>query len=100
MFDKIAKMIKEKKLKASDCEYHTLRINKDGSKVRCIVLKGEKIAHIEIICPNCKQYSYFTQEWKQVSKAAQYRFKCRCPKCNFLIKVEKLKGGKKKKETG
>jgi len=94
MFDKISKIIAEKKLTASDCGYHTLRILENNGKIRCLVVKGENIVHIELICPKCGTYSYITQEWGEVSKAAKLRFKVKCPKCGFLIKVEKLKGKK------
>lgn len=94
--DKIAKIIAEKNLKASDAEYHTLRTLENGGKIRALVIKGENIAHIEYVCPSCKHAGYKTQEWKKVSKAAKYRFKTKCDKCGFLIKVEKLKGAKRK----
>ncbi|MEM5778206.1 MAG: hypothetical protein QXD43_01310 [Candidatus Aenigmatarchaeota archaeon] len=94
MFDKIDKIIKEKNLTTSNCDYHTLRILENNGKIRALVIKGEKIAHIELICPKCNAYNYFTQEWKQVSKAAKYRFDTKCPSCGFVIKVEKLKSSK------
>ncbi|MBU5575230.1 MAG: hypothetical protein QXF15_01515 [Candidatus Aenigmatarchaeota archaeon] len=91
MFGKIESIIKEKNLKLSDCDYHTMRSLENGGKIRALVLKGEKIAHVEYICPNCKNYEYKTIEWKQVSKGAKYRFTVDCGKCGFKIKVEKLK---------
>jgi RNase P subunit RPR2 len=97
MFDKIATIIKEKKLTAADCSYHTLRTLENNGKIRALVIKGEDILHIEIICPKCGKHSYFTQEWKQVSKAAKIRFTVVCPNCDNKIKVEKLKGKKDKK---
>jgi len=95
MFDKIDSIIKEKKLTPATCEYHTLRVLENNGKVRALVVKGESIVHIEVICPKCGAYDYQTQEWKKVSKGAKYRFETKCPKCGFDIKVEKLKGGKK-----
>jgi predicted nucleic-acid-binding Zn-ribbon protein len=92
MFDKIDSIIKEKKLTAADCEYHTLRTLENNGKVRCLVVRGENIAHIEFICPKCGNYDYHTQEWKQVSKAAKIRFNAKCSKCGNNVKVEKLKG--------
>ena len=94
MFDKIDKIINEKKLTPSNCDYHTLRILENNGKIRALVIKGEKTAHIELICPKCNAYNYFTQEWKQVSKGAKYRFEAKCPACGFVVKVEKLKGAK------
>ncbi|MEM5814425.1 MAG: hypothetical protein QXD77_01260 [Candidatus Aenigmatarchaeota archaeon] len=95
--DEIAKIISEKKLKAADAEYHTMRVLENGGKIRCLVAKGDNVAHIEYVCPNCKHSAYKKQEWKQVSKQARYRFSTKCDKCGFEIKVEKLKGGKKPK---
>lgn len=91
MFKEIENMIKSRKLTIKDCDYHTLRNLENNGKIRALVLKGEKIVHIELICPNCGKYSYYTQEWKSVSKAAKYRFKTKCPKCGFLIKIAKLR---------
>ena len=97
MFDKIDKIIAEKKLTPTTCDYHTLRILESNGKIRALVIKGENIIHIELICPKCGAYDYHTQEWKKVSKGAKYRFEVKCPKCGFDIKVEKLKGGPKRK---
>ena len=96
MFDKINSIITEKKLTPATCDYHTLRTLENNGKVRALVIKGENVIHIEIICPKCGDYSYQTQEWKKVSKGAKYRFEAKCSKCGFSVKVEKLKGGKQK----
>ena len=96
MFDKIQKIITEKKLTPADCAYHTLRSLENNGKVRALVVKGDNTIHIELICPFCGIYTYVTQEWGNVSKAAKIRFKTKCPKCGKTIKVEKLKGKKKK----
>jgi len=95
MFDKIESIIKEKKVTSADCEYHTLRILENNGKVRALVIKGEKIVHIEFICSKCGNYEYKTQEWGKVSKGAKYRFEAKCSKCGNAIKVEKLKSAKK-----
>jgi phage FluMu protein Com len=94
MFDKIDKIISEKKLTSSTCDYHTIRILENGGKIRALVIKGESIVHVELICPKCGNYDYNTQEWKQVSKGAKYRFEIKCSKCGNIVKVEKLKGKK------
>jgi len=95
--EKISAMIKERGLKPADCAYHTLRELENGGKIRVLVVKGEKNAHIEYICPQCKHTDCVTQEWKEVSKAAKIRASVKCAKCGFMMKVEKLKGGKKSK---
>ncbi len=97
MFDKIQKIIKEKNLTATDCSYHTLRTLENKGKIRALAIKGEDVIHIELICPFCNAYSYVTQEWGKVSKGSKFRFKVKCPKCEKLIKVTKLKGKKSKK---
>jgi len=94
MFDKIDKIIAEKKLTPATCDYHTLRVLENNGKVRALVAKGENIVHIELICPKCGEYSYQTEEWKQVSKGAKIRFTIKCQKCGNIVKVEKLKGAK------
>jgi len=94
MFDKIDKIIAERKLGAADCDYHTLRALENNGKIRALVVKGENIIHIELICPKCGNYDYHTEEWKQVSKAAKIRFSIKCPKCGNTVKVGKLKGKK------
>jgi len=100
--DGISKIIAEKKLRAKDAEYHTIRILENGGKVRALVVKGDNTLHIEYTCPNCKHSAYKKQPYAAVSKAARCRFSTKCDKCGFEIKVEKLKGGKKpkKKEEG
>jgi endogenous inhibitor of DNA gyrase (YacG/DUF329 family) len=94
MFDKIQKIIAEKKLNPKECEYHTLRTLENNGKVRALVIKGDNTVHIELICPKCGTYSYTTQEYKKVSKASKIRFRTECPKCGNKVKVEKLKGKK------
>lgn len=92
MFDKIDKVIADRKLGAADCEYHTIRSLENNGKIRALVIKGEPVLYVEFICPKCGNYDYHTEEWKQVSKAAKIRFIAQCPKCGEKIKVEKLKG--------
>lgn len=94
MFDKIDKIIAEKKLTAADCDYHTLRPLENNGKIRALVVKGENIIHIELICPKCGNYDCQSQEWKPVSKAAKIRFTIKCSKCGENVKIEKLKGKK------
>ena len=94
MFNKINEIIREKKLTPSNCGYHTIRTLENNGKIRALVVKGEDIVHIEIICPFCGAYSYVIQEWGKVSKGSKFRFKVKCPKCGKLIKVTKLKGKK------
>ncbi len=94
MFDKIAKIISEKNLKASDCGYHTLRELENGGKIRALVLKGDSLVHVEYICPKCSNYGYKTQEWGGGKKTSKLRFETKCDKCGNTIKVEKLKGKK------
>ncbi len=96
MFDKIENIIKEKKLTSKNCDYHTLRTLENNGKIRALVIKGENVLHIEYVCPKCGHYDYQTQEWGKVSKGAKYRFEAKCSKCGTSIKVEKLKGKKKK----
>jgi ribosomal protein S27E len=94
MFDKIQKIISEKKLTPKDCEYHTLRNLENNGKVRVLVMKGDKTAYIELICPYCGNYTYVEQEYKHVSKASKIRLRVECSNCHKKTKVEKLKSKK------
>jgi len=91
MFDKIDNVIKERKLKPSDCSYHTMRELDNNGKIRALVIKGENKAHVEYICPKCGHYEYLMQDWKKVSKSSKFRFETICSKCKNIIKVPKLK---------
>ena len=95
---KIDDIIREKGLKPKDCSYHTIRALENNGRIRGMVIKGDNVIHIEYTCPKCGHKAYKAQEYKKVSKAAMYRFSTKCDKCGFNIKVEKLKGGKKKKK--
>ena len=96
MFDKIQKLIADKKLTPKDCEYHTLRTLENNGKVRVLVVKGENKAHAELICPYCGKYTYVEQEYKKVSKASKIRLRIECSNCGKKTKVDKLKSKKKK----
>lgn len=98
MFDKIDKIIKTRKLLPPDCTYHTLRSLENGGKLRVLVVKGEDIAHAELICPHCGKYTYEQQEYKKVSKTSKIRMRIECSNCHKKTKVEKLKAKKKKKD--
>ncbi len=93
----IDRIIQERKLKAADAGYHTLRPLENGGRVRCLVIKGEDQAHIEYVCPGCKHAAYKQQPWVTASKGSKFRFSTKCDKCGFEIKVPKLKGGPKEK---
>jgi len=91
---KIAAMIKEKGLTGKDCEFHTQRgvMNKKGElsgRVRVLVLKEDRIARVEYVCPECGNYGYIEKEWKRP-------FSFNCQKCGVLIRVPKLRAQIKK----
>lgn len=93
---KIESIIKERKLKPSDCSYHTRRdlSNKKGEvtgKVRILVIKGESKAQVEYKCPNCGYESYMETEWFKP-------FSFNCQKCNTVIKILKLREEFKKEQ--
>lgn len=86
---KIESIIKEKKLKPSDCAYHTWRdlSNKKGEytgKVRILVIKGEDKARVEYKCPMCFYEGYMETEWFKP-------FAFNCKKCSHTIKILKLR---------
>ena len=91
MFDKINSIIKEKKIKPSDCAYHTLRDLDNGGKIRVLAIKGEENATAEYICPFCGHSGVAEELWKRP-------FSIKCGSCGKTIKVPKLKGKKQKKK--
>ena len=94
MFDKIQKIIADKKLTPKECEYHTLRTLENNGKIRVLVIKGDSTAYIELICPYCGKYTYEEQEYKHVSKTSKIRLRAECSNCHKKTKVEKLKAKK------
>ena len=97
--DKIAKLVKDRKITPADCAYHTIRKD-DGGSYRVLVLKKEPgKAYVEYKCGKCGKEDFTTMPWKKVSKAAMYRGTIVCSKCKNKMKIGKLKGGKKKKQT-
>ena len=90
--EKIAVFIRKQNLKSSDCIYHTWRdvADRNGKltgKIRVLVpKKGDLagIAMVEYICPRCSYYGYMEKQWKRP-------FSIKCEKCNFTIRVPKLK---------
>ncbi len=90
MFNKIARFIKERGIKPSDCAYHTLRNLENNGKIRVLVLKGEDIARCEYICPYCSHYGYCEKRWNRP-------FSVKCENCGKSIRVPKLLSEFKKK---
>ena len=93
---KIESIIKEKKIKPSDCSYHTWRdlSNKKGEitgKVRVLVIKGEEKARVEYKCPYCGNEDYLETQWFK-----PFSFQCR--KCGSTIKILKLREEFKKEQ--
>ncbi|MEM0481179.1 MAG: hypothetical protein QXQ14_03315 [Candidatus Aenigmatarchaeota archaeon] len=69
-----------------EIEYFTNRTfeGKYNGKVRIIVYKGEKVANIEYICPNCGFQSSKQQEWKKPLTII-------CDNCKYKIKITSLR---------
>lgn len=89
MVGEIQKTIEEKKLKPSDCSYHTWRdlANRKGEykgKVRILVIKGEDKARVEYKCPECSNEGYVETAWFKP-------FSFDCQKCKKKIKILRLK---------
>lgn len=86
---RIDEIIAQKKLKPSDCLYHTWRncLNKKGKptgKIRVLVPKSDKTARVEYTCPECSHQGYAEAAWKKP-------FFVRCDKCSFKLSVPKMK---------
>lgn len=93
-FGKIQKIIDEKKIGPSDSDYHTQRSLENGGKIRVLLIKGEKDANIEYICPYCGSYEYTIRPFKRP-------FSIKCSACDRLIRVQRLKylADKQRKEA-
>jgi RNase P subunit RPR2 len=98
VMSKIQEIVVQKGLKPNDCEYHTIRVFDDGTKVRAMVIKGDDTLHLEYTCAKCGHSDYTTQKYAKVSKAAKIRFSVVCSKCGNKINIEKLKAKKKEKK--
>lgn len=84
-------------------EYITTRILKEKviGKIRIIKLKEEVEGNVEYTCPNCGYGEKKKIEWKEPfvqGKGISQTFNLNCNKCNFLIKITKLKKEIKKKK--
>ena len=96
---KIEELIKQLGLRPSDCAYHTWRKIKDEKtgkegEIRVLVVKGSESAHVEYRCPACGHESYLTKPWRRP-------FSVRCEKCNYLIRVPRLRDEiKRKRRSG
>ena len=93
---KIQEFIAEKKLKASDCLYHTQRAAKNSKreptgKIRVLVPKFDSLARVEYVCPECSHCAYTEQEWKRP-------FSVKCEKCGFKITIPKMREEFKKEQ--
>lgn len=90
----IQRFITENKISPKDCIYHTNRPikNKEGKytgAIRILVLKKDNIARCEYVCPECKVHEYKETSWKRP-------FSIKCSKCNFLIRVPRMRDEIKK----
>lgn len=83
-FKKIQEIISKRNLGPSDCEYHTQRALENDGKVRVLVVKGEKEANVEYICPYCGYYGFVQKLWKRP-------FSVNCENCKKLIRIQKMK---------
>jgi len=85
---KIQDIIAEKKIKPSDCDYHTNR-SLEGGKGSIRVLAFGGMAHSEYKCPKCGFSGYQETEWKKP-------FGIKCEKCKASIRVPKMKNQAKR----
>ncbi|MBN2094898.1 MAG: hypothetical protein JW727_02520 [Candidatus Aenigmarchaeota archaeon] len=83
-FGKIQKIIDEKKIGPGESDYHTQRGLENGGKIRVLLLKGEKEAHVEYICPYCGFYEYTKKPFKRP-------FSVKCAGCDRQVRVQRLK---------
>lgn len=87
-------------------EYITTRDLQDSSgdlkgKIRILKLTEETEATVEYTCPECEFTEKRREEWKEPfieGTGANQKFNVQCKKCNFKIKLLKLKKEAKKKK--
>jgi len=89
--ERIERLIKERRIKLSDCLYHTNRELENGGKIRILVLKEDGIMRCELVCPRCKKYSYIEREWEKPDKRRKVVVTVECPECGEKIKVKRMK---------
>ncbi|MEM5766544.1 MAG: hypothetical protein QW423_02850 [Candidatus Aenigmatarchaeota archaeon] len=65
-------------------------VGKANGKVRVIVFKGESVANIDLVCPECGEAQKKQQEFK-------LPLDLQCGKCGFKIKLQRLRKEIKKK---
>jgi len=63
------------------------KAGKETGKIRCMVRNGSETAEGDYTCPECVHQGKVNQAFKRPLSV-------RCNKCNFLIKLPKLKGKK------
>jgi hypothetical protein len=87
-------------------EYITTRYLQNSSgqtkgKIRIFKLAGEADAAVEYTCPECGSTEKRKEFWKEPfieGNGANQKFNFKCNKCNFSIKLLKLKKEVKKKK--
>jgi len=92
---KIQEFIIANSIKPKDCLYHTQRSAKNGKgeptgKIRVLAMP-DNVARVEYKCPECGHEAYAETQWKKP-------FSINCAKCNFLIRVPKMREEFKKEQ--
>lgn len=70
-------------------------------KIRILKLVGEKEATVEFNCPECNSVENRKENWAEPfveGTRANQKFNIKCGKCNFSVKLSKLKKEIKKKK--
>lgn len=63
----------------------------DKGKIKIVVRTGSDTAEVDYVCPECLNSEHIEQTWKRP-------FSVKCSKCNFLLRLAKLKDELKKEK--
>ena len=73
----------------------------EKGRVRIIKLVGEEDATVELTCPECNHSEKRKEPWEEpfvVGEKANKKFNVECSKCDFKVRLLKLKKEMKKKK--
>ena len=65
------------------------KAGEENGKIRVVVKTGSDTAEVDYVCPECRCSEHIEKPWERP-------FSVRCSKCNFNIKLPKMKSEIKK----
>lgn len=74
--------------------------SKQKGKLRILKMREEDEAQVELMCPKCGSNEKRKEKWAEpftTGEGAKQKFNVKCNKCDFSVKLLKLKKEVKKK---